>query len=88
MDVINIAAWITAAGVIIGAISILYKKVKKFDSRNGKIDRLDDENGLIIRSMFAVCDGLKQLKCNGEVTKTHKELQEYLIKSRGGTTNE
>lgn len=41
-----------------------------------------DENTLIIKSLYALTSGLKQLGCNGEVEDAHKELQEFVLEER------
>lgn len=45
-----------------------------------KLQEIRSEQYILTSSMLAVLDGLQQLKCNGEVTKAHTELQAHLNK--------
>lgn len=75
--IIGLASIAGAIGTLIGALYALYKIMKKFET----IDALKKENTLIIKSVFAICDGLKQLGANGAVSKARDELQDYIIKN-------
>ena len=44
-----------------------------------KIQELRSEMLILTRCMSAVLDGLKQLNCNGEVSKAKKNLDEFLM---------
>jgi hypothetical protein len=65
------------AGTTGGAFYFIHKIIKKIET----IDKLESENVLLIKSTFAICDGLSQLGCNGPVTKAKEELQDYIIKN-------
>ena len=43
-----------------------------------KLQEIRTEQCILTSSMFAVLDGLKQLNCNGNVTKAYSELESYL----------
>lgn len=43
--------------------------------------KLKDELCVISYALLATLDGLKQLNCNGEVTKAHTTLQKHLNQS-------
>jgi len=45
------------------------------------VDTLKKENILIIMSVFAICEELKQLVANGAASKTRDDLQDYIIKN-------
>lgn len=44
-----------------------------------KIQELNSRMLILTKSVNAILDGLQQLKCNGEVTKAKKELDEFLM---------
>ena len=43
-----------------------------------KLQEIKAEQYVLTNSMLAVLDGLQQLNCNGNVTKAHAELEQYL----------
>jgi hypothetical protein len=75
--IITVASVVGALTVIGGFFYGIHKILKKFEM----IEGLKQENGLMIKSIFAICDGLHQLGANGIVTKTRDELQDYIIKN-------
>ena len=46
-----------------------------------KIQELNSRLLILTKSVSAVLDGLKQLNCNGQVTKAKEELDDFLMKS-------
>lgn len=66
---------ITIVGVIGSAVKILMR-FKKLEEHNEKNANLIKE---LARAQFATLDGLKQLGCNGEVTKAHLKLRDEII---------
>lgn len=60
----------------------LEKKITDYNTdTESKLQQIRAEQAIMTTSMLAVLDGLQQLNCNGNVTKAHKELEEYLVKS-------
>lgn len=66
----------------------IYTVVKKFDKKIESVETLKEqvqnrkeENVVIIKTLFAVTDGLTQLGANGPVTKARDELRDYVIKN-------
>jgi hypothetical protein len=53
--------------------------VKSFDDIRKDVREQKIESRFIFRALFASLNGLEQLGANGEVTKTRKSLEEYLI---------
>lgn len=51
------------------------------------IQELRDELCVLSYGMLAALDGLKQLHCNGEVTKAHEMLSKHLNKQAHGQHN-
>lgn len=78
---LSISAIIGAITAISVFVRKLYTIVKRFDKKLETVDNLKQENVLIIKSTFAICDGLHQLGCNGPVSKAKEELQDYIIKN-------
>lgn len=77
--ILSVSAVITSLGVICGLFLVIYKAIRTYK----KIDRLDKENGIIIETELAICDGLTQLGANGAVSEARKKLSNYLINNRG-----
>lgn len=38
-----------------------------------------EDIAMLLQAQFATLDGLKQLNCNGTVTKTHETMQQYVL---------
>ena len=86
-----VAAVIGAVGVISGAIVAVVVWVQKPKKNKEDISDLrktheedmktiKDELCVMSYAMLASLDGLKQLHCNGEVTKAHDALEKHLNK--------
>ena len=50
------------------------------------IQAIKDELCVLSYAMLAALDGLKQLHCNGEVTKAHDRLEKHLNQTAHGQT--
>ena len=50
----------------------------KNDEQDAKIKDSMEQRRLLMRGMYAVLEGLKELKCNGPVTAAKDEIEEYL----------
>jgi hypothetical protein len=83
----NMVNGIITAGSIVGALTtlcglilIVYKIIKRFEAleESGKLRK--EESSVLIKSTFAMLDGLTQLGANGPVTKAKEELREYISK--------
>ena len=75
--------WITAQNRQSEEIAKLREKhesdMKKSTEReHEEIQAIHDELCVLSYAMLASLDGLKQLHCNGEVTKAHEKLEKYL----------
>lgn len=93
--IIKIGGVITALATIIGAIVIIVKWFNKQNKQTtdivdikkhheADIMELRDELCVLSYGMLAALDGLKQLHCNGEVTKAHEMLSKHLNKQAHG----
>lgn len=85
--IIGVASLLTALGVIIGLIVNVIKQLNKWNSYDKKINEvktkvnnLQKEQYLQIKTERAILDGLHQLGCNGQTTHAAQELDDFLIK--------
>lgn len=87
----QIAAAIGLIAVIGGALIAIakfgFKYEKRFITIEGKIETLeskskvnDQENRLMLKGLLACLKGLKEQGCNGPVTQSIEEIDDYLIK--------
>lgn len=92
MDDVKDLWWVlTIIGGMFVFVATLAVRVYKLIAR---IERLEDQNAtqredisMILRSQFAVIDGLRANGWNGPVSAMHSELQEYILNHHGkGTT--
>ena len=54
----------------------LLKRLECVESRQ-KQER--EDIAMLLQAQFATLDGLKQLNCNGQVSKTHETMQQYVL---------
>lgn len=73
-----IAELISALTIICGVIFACYRWYLKQNKQDADIKAIKEENALICYALQACLDGLKQLNCNGEVTKAHDKLTKHL----------
>ena len=89
--IIKIGALIGALGAIFAVIYAIVKRVDVpknlskeikdlHDVHSSDIKSIQDELCVLSYAMLASLDGLKQLNCNGEVTKAHKALAKHINK--------
>ena len=87
-----IAGIISAITLVCGLVFAFVKWILKQDKQSKDIEALKkhheadmgkvkDELCVISYALLATLDGLKQLNCNGEVTKAYSMLQKHLNKS-------
>ena len=56
------------------------------DQEKADVRAIKDELCVLSYAMLAALDGLKQLHCNGEVTKAHDRLEKHLNQTAHGQT--
>lgn len=56
------------------------------EQEKADVQAIKDELCVLSYAMLAALDGLKQLHCNGEVTKTHDRLKKHLNQTAHGQT--
>lgn len=87
--IIGIAGLLSAILAIAGIYNKGFKQVEKWESYDKKIDevkaevrtetkKLQDEQYMQTKVLLAVLDGLQQQGCNGNVTKAHNDLTQFL----------
>ena len=96
IDIKAIAEIIGALSVVLGVViggyklydkicdrlSELEKRVEKVETKHAKdIDRINQENALIILALRGCLDGLIQQGCNGECKKAKEALDEFINKA-------
>ncbi|MBR5785338.1 MAG: hypothetical protein IKY41_01390 [Clostridia bacterium] len=76
--IVAIGAVISAAILIIGTISKVFKWFERQKKQDMEIQSIKEEDAMICYCLFAVLDGLRQLGANGNVSEAHEKLQKYL----------
>jgi len=56
------------------------------EQEKADVQAIKDELCVLSYAMLAALDGLKQLHCNGEVTKAHDRLEKHLNQTAHGQT--
>lgn len=85
----TIAALITGIGTIIAVPKAIINKrdkrrekerlaMEKDQKQDADIQRLKEENSLIVYGLSACLDGLQQLGCNHDVTKAKDKIDKYI----------
>lgn len=85
----TIAALITGIGTIIAVPKAIIKKrdkrrenerlaMEKDQKQDADIQKLKEENSLIVYGLSACLDGLQQLGCNHKVTKAKDKIDKYI----------
>lgn len=99
-DTIIVAASVLGAVCAIGAAVLAVVKwflkqekqtedinsVRELHKNDMKI--INDELCMLSYAMLAALDGLKQLHCNGEVTKAHDKLEKHLNQKAHGQNSQ
>ncbi len=90
--VVAVIKWILAQNKQSEDISALRKLHEKDmgEFRQKEAERnqaIQDELCVLSYAMLASLDGLKQLHCNGEVTKAHEKLEKHLNQQAHGQHN-
>lgn len=88
---VAIVAGIGAILALIGYITSVHDKRKKYDAyekqigelhteMDAKLQEIKAEQCMLTYCMYAVLEGLGQLKCNGPVTEARNELNKFMNK--------
>ena len=95
IDILKLAAIITALSVIFGVIIGGYKMYDKLIDNSKDLERrvaelekqnqsINKESALIIYALGACLNGLHQQGCNGEVTKAIEKINKYINNAAHG----
>lgn len=87
--IIGLAGLVSAVFAIVGIYNKGFKQVEKWESYDAKIEevkqevktetkKLQDEQFMQTKVLLAVLEGLQQQGCNGNVTKAHSDLTQFL----------
>ena len=82
---------IGAIGIILGVFIKLHNMIKSQDDKHTSLDNRistleakskqnEQENRLMLKGLLACLKGLKEQGCNGPVTQSIEEIDDYLIK--------
>lgn len=90
--VVAVIKWVLAQNkqsADISALRQLHEKdMEEFRKKEAEKNQvIQDELCVLSYAMLASLDGLKQLHCNGEVTKAHEKLEKHLNKQAHGQHN-
>lgn len=79
--VASILGIIIASGTIVSAVIVgTVKSLKYIYAMSGNIEKICNQQPVILKGLFACLDGLHQKGCNGEVTGAREELLNELTK--------
>jgi hypothetical protein len=81
--------WWWLLGVIAGILIAIFKIGWKAKAQAHRIETLEElvqqqreDMSRVFMAQVATLDGLQQLKCNGNVTVAHRNLQNYLAQRK------
>lgn len=80
MDITQIAATITALGVISGAVFAVYKWFLKQEKQDKDIKAIKEEQTVLTQGILACLQGLHEQGCNGPVTAAIERIETHLNK--------
>ena len=82
MELGTVVSVISIATALLGVAAYVANLAFRFRRLEKQAEHRKEDTKVILASLLAVLDGLHQQGANGIVTKTKKELEEYIIKSR------
>lgn len=83
-----IVALLTISGALVAAVKWVVKENQMRDEVVEQIKIMNVENQVLCVSLFACLDGLEQLGCNHNVTKTRQALEKHINRrAHGGLSN-
>ncbi len=72
-------ALLTAAGLIVSAAVKAHDLLRRLSMVEARQAKEREDIAMLLQAQFATLDGLKQLHCNGAVSKTHETMQQYVL---------
>lgn len=90
LDVSLIAGWVGAAGVIVAPVICIWRFIDKTMRRMDKLElqvaanieevrESKTEMLILLKGQLACLKGLKEQGCNGPVTQSIKEMEDYIL---------
>ena len=70
---------LTAAGFIVSAAVKAHDLLRRLSRVEARQAKEREDIAMLLQAQFATLDGLKQLNCNGAVSKTHETMQRYVL---------
>lgn len=74
-----LTAILAAAGYIVTAALKAHDLLRRLQTVEERQNREREDIAMLLQAQFATLDGLKQLNCNGTVSKTHETMQQYVL---------
>ena len=76
--IVTIASFITALGVIFGAVFAGYRWYLKQNKQDESIKEIKKEQSLLTQGVLACLKGLKEQGCDGPVTIAIEKIEQYI----------
>lgn len=76
--IIQCAAFLTAAGTIIGIVFAIFRWLQKQKQQDIDIASLKEEQCLLTYGILACLKGLKEQGCNGPVTEAINKIEKHV----------
>lgn len=70
---------IAIMGYIVTTAIKAHDLLKRLEYVEKKQKQEREDISMLLQAQFATLDGLKQLNCNGQVSKTHETMQQYVL---------
>ena len=83
-EIVEIAKWLSAAGVASGAFFAVFKFLKREKHQQAEIAAIKREQSVMCYGILACLKGLKEQGCNGPVTEALHTLEKHLNQSAHG----
>ena len=76
--IIKLSAFVAAVFALLGVLSAAHKWYLRQAKQDKDIERLNEENALIVYALSACLDGLQQLGANHTVPDAKNKLDKYI----------
>ena len=83
-EIVEIAKWLSAAGVASGAFFAVFKFLEREKHQQAEIAAIKREQSVMCYGILACLKGLKEQGCNGPVTEALHTLEKHLNQSAHG----
>ena len=83
-EIVEIAKWLSAAGVVSGVFFAVFKFLEREKHQQAEIAAIKREQSVMCYGILACLKGLKEQGCNGPVTEALPMLEKHLNRSAHG----